>query len=260
MTQPNPFAPPAAPAAEPAVPAQPVNPFGQPAAVPQAHAAPAAPTWLAQPTVAEQATYQQPTAPAFAPPAAPTASGYTPPALNLNGAASVAPAALGGIGADLWSMAGRLVMVLPLHIATEPIPEKWITPKDREMNRLTREKITANVVVLSDKDGGTADLEWGGDPRTAPGMPGYKPHTNIDPLPYVRKGMWLSGKLIDQLRPGLPGAPGAAPSPMIGKVWKDGPDKTDPWYLMPATAEDIARAKYYLAAVERGQFPHPLAP
>lgn len=247
----NPFAAPAAPAAEPAVPAQQPNPFGQP---PAQAAAPPAPAWLTQPTPAEQAAFvPSPMA------AAPAAGGWQPPALGTGTLNSVAPPApSGAAGADLWAMYGWLVMILPTHIESVPIPENYKTDRDRANGRTHRERITANVIVIGDPQGGTAKLGYGGDPRALPA--GSKPHTEWADLPYVRKGMWLSGKLIGQLKPGLPPAPGAAPSPLIGRVMKDGPDKTDPWYLTPATEEELARGRYYLEAVGRGQFPHPLAP
>lgn len=261
MTQPNPFAAPAAVPAPVEPPVQPAaaNPFGQPAAAPQAYVAPApaAPAWLATPPPVEQAAYAPPFSSATV---APVQSAYQPPALNVGALNSVAPAASGGTGADLWAMFGWLVMVLPTQIESVPIPDKWKTDRDRANGRTHRERITANVIVIADPNGGTADMPWGGDPRTAPHMPGYKPHTETAPLPYVRKSMWLSGKLVGQLRPGLPAAPGGAPSPLIGRVMKDGVEQTDPWFLSPATPEDLARAKYYLEAVGRGQFPHPLAP
>ena len=238
MTQSNPFAQPAAN----------TNPFGQPAA------APAAPAWMTQTAPAA------PAGPPFTPPpAAAGANTYIPPALNVGALGTVAPPAAGGAdGADLWAMFGWLVLILPTHIETVAKPAQYITEKDRQNGTLTRERITANVVVIGDPNGGTADLQWGGDPRALP--VGSKPHTHTDPLPYVRKGMWLSGKLVGQLRGGLPPAPGQAPSPLVGRVMKDGPDKTDPWFIITATDEDLARARYYLEAVGRGQFPHPLAP
>lgn len=245
----NPFAPPAAVA--PSAPAQQSNPFGQPQqAAPVT--APPTPAWLTQPTAAEQS--------AFIPsPMGAPANVYQPPALDAGALNAVAPPAPSGAsGADLWAMYGWLVMVLPTHIESVLIPENYKSDRDRANNRTHRERITANVVVIGDPNGGVEKLGFGGDPRALPA--GSKPHTEWADLPYIRKGMWLSGKLIGQLKPGLPPAPGAAPSPLIGRVMKDGPDKTDPWYLTTATAEDLTRGRFYLEAVGRGQFPHPLAP
>lgn len=251
MTQPNPFAPPAAPVAEPSVPAQPVNPFGQSAA-PQAYvapvAAPPAPAWLAQPTVAEQATYQQPVAPAP----------YTPPALNLGGMSAAAPPPpSGGKGADFPAMYGRLVLVLPVNIEVVQRNPQFITAEDRAKGNVTQERLTATVVVLDDGHGGQSPIAWGGKPHALPPTP----HTDSDPLPYVRKAMWINqSKMISQLKPYLPANRGGEQGMAVGRIVKTGPAHNDPWYLTTATEQELSVAKYYLEAVGRGQFPHPLAP
>lgn len=247
MTQPNPFA---APAAEPAVPQQPVNPFGPPpAAAPvAAPAAPAAPAWLAQPTVTEQASYAAPVATAP----------YTPPALNVGGLSAAAPPpASGGKGADLPAMYGRLVLVLPTHVETVPRNQQFITAEDRANGNVTQERLTATVVVLDDGQGGQSPIAWGGKPHALPPTP----HTDSDPLPYVRKAMWINqSKLISQLRAYLPVSRGGEQGMAVGRVVKTGPAHNDPWYLTTATDQELSVAKYYLEAVGRGQFPHPLAP
>lgn len=243
MTQSNPFAP--------GVPteAPPANPFARPATEP-------APAQQQFPFPTPQAAVA--TAPAaYAPPAPAAAPAAAPPALGQVGSVG-APPPSGADGADLWAMFGWLVMVLPTHLETVQKPAQYITDRDRANGNLTRERITANVVVLRGPTGTETSLPWGGDPRALP--VGSKPHTHNDALPYVRKAMWLSGKLVAQVKSGLPASVGAAPSPLIGRVMKDGPDKTDPWYLAPVGAEDLNLAQQYLAAVAAGHVPHPLAP
>ncbi|MET0915756.1 MAG: hypothetical protein ABWY81_06105 [Jiangellaceae bacterium] len=259
MTQPNPFAPPApaAPVAEPA-PSAPANPFGQPAAYTPPAAAPAAPAWLAQPTPVEQASYVRPEGVTHMQHVAATTPAAAPPALNVAGlVAAPPPPPSGGRGADLAAMYGRLVLVLPLHIETVQRNPQFITPEQRAAGNTTQEKLTATVVVLDDGQGGQSPIAWGGAPHKMPPTP----HTNTDPLPYVRKAMWINqSRLISQLKQYLPAAPGGAPGMAIGRVVKTGPNHNDPWFLTTATEQEVAVGQFYLEAVGRGQFPHPLAP
>lgn len=256
MTQPNPFAPPApaatAPVAEPAV-ASP-NPFAAPATQ---QAAPAAPAWLAQPTAAEQASYVRPPGVDHMQHVANTTP-YTPPALNL-GAMNAAPPPppSGGKGADLPAMYGRLLLVLPTRVDTVPRQPQFITAEQRAAGNVNQERLTATVVVLDDGQGGQQPIAWGGAPHKMPPTP----HTNSDPLPYVRKAMWINqSKLIAQLLDYLPANRGGEQGMAVGRAVKTGPAHNDPWYLTQATEQEMAVAKYYLEAVGRGQFPHPLAP
>ena len=222
----NPFAP-AVPQQAP--PAAPGNPFASPA-VP----APAAPQAYASPS----------------PVAAPA------PELNLGGLRSAAAPVIGGTGAKLKDMFGRLVLIFPLSIQRVPRSPQYITAEQRARGDVDQDRLTATVVVLDDGQGGQSPIAWGGDPYALPATP----HTNSDPLPYVRKGMWINqSRLISQLRDALPATPGAAPGMIAGRVTKAGPNNNDPWYLIGATEAEVALVRQYLEAVQAGHVPHPLA-
>lgn len=267
MTQPNPFAQPAAAAATTAQP----NPFGQPQVAP---AAPAASQAYAQPSPFGQGIQQAPAAPAtpspfgqpavspqaYAPAAPQAAPAQAPAPMNL-GQLGVAPPPepSGGTGADLVAMYSRLVIVFPSKVEIVQRAERFITPEQRAKGNTTQEKMTATVVVLDSGPGtppGTGVIQWGGNPSPIGGTP----HTNQDPLPYVRKGMWLrQTQLIGQLRSYLPqnGVQGIC----VGRVAKAGPETTDAWYLTTdITPADLATAQTYLDLVAQNRYPHPLAP
>lgn len=220
----NPFAPTVPQQAPPAAPG---NPFASPAAP-----APAAPQ-------------------AYAPPAAAPA-----PTLDLGGLRSAAAPVIGGTGAKLKDMFGRLVLFFPLAIQRVPRSPQYITAEQRARGDVDQDRLTATVVVLDDGQGGQSPIAWGGDPYALPATP----HTNSDPLPYVRKGMWINqSRLISQLRDALPATPGAAPGMIAGRVTKAGPNNNDPWYLIGATEAEVALVRQYLEAVQAGHVPHPLA-
>lgn len=292
MTSPNPFAQAVAPA-EPAQPApaqqqapaanpyaqqaapapqqQAPNPFGQgvpqqaPAA-PQAYApAPAAPQSYPQPQYGQ--LQQQGAQMAYAPPApapqayapqqqaAPTAP---PPALDpsmLRGAP--APVVGEGRGAKLAHMYGRLVLVFPLSIARKPRNPQFITPEQRQRGDLEQEQVTATFVVLDDGQGGMQPIRFGGDPSAFPPIA----DTESAPLPYVRKGLWVTqSRVISQLRDFLPNVATGQPGGMVcGRMVKTGPQRNDPWYITAATEQELGLAGQYMQLVAAGQFPHPLA-
>lgn len=263
MQQPPAQVPPANPF-PPAAAAAPANPFGAPApqaAPTQQQWAPAAP---AQPTqqqwAAGAATY---------PPAAPPTQTYAPaqpaaaappPALDPNSLRGVgAPPPSGGKGAQLPDMYGRLVVMFPMQVDTVPRRPEHITAEQRAQGNVMQQRLTATVVVLDmgpgTPPGGT--IAWGGAPHKLPPVA----HTNNDPLPYVRKGMWINQtKIVEQARPFLPAGPGVAPGMMVGRPVKVGPEQNAAWYLATPSDAEIQLAQQYVAAVIAGALPHPLAP
>lgn len=257
MTQPvNPFAPAVPQQAQPE-PQVLVNPFAGPAtSAPQpvqAYAPPVAPVTpnpFATNPPSPQGPYGQAPAPA--------APQYQPPTLDSSGLASAPPPPpSGGRGADLVAMYGRLVLCIPQHIEQVPRNPKYITDAQRAAGNTTQERMTVTVVVLDDGAGGMQPIAFGGAPHELP----PRPHTESAPLPYVRKGMWINqSRLIGQLRPFLPATPGGTPGMTVGRVAKTGPAHNDPWYLIGATEQEVARAGQYLEAVKGGHYPHPLAP
>lgn len=299
MSQPNPFAqavappaaeqaPQAAPAAAnpyaqqqaaPAAPAAaPSNPFG--AGVPQAapaaqqayapqqqYAAPAPPQYGGNPYGQQQAAPA-----AYAPhPAAAGPYGQTqyapqqqaapaapPPALDpsmLRGAP--APIVGEGRGAKLAHMYGRLVLVFPLSITTKPRNPQFISPEQRQRGDLNQEQITATFVVLDDGQGGMQPIRFGGDPSAFPPVP----DNESAPLPYVRKGLWVTqSRVISQLRDFLPDPTSGRPGGMIcGRMVKTGPQRNDPWYITTAGDAELSLAGQYMQLVASGTYPHPLA-
>jgi hypothetical protein len=282
MTAPNPFAQQPA-----AAPQQPANPFAQPAppapAAPVAPQQPAAANPFAPGVPAQQAP--APVAPqAYAPPQQQFAAGvatypgaptpvqhYAPPAPAAPQQGYAAPAldpnALRGAGAppasyvkgpQLPDMYDRLVLMFPLSIERVERNSKYITDQDRANGNMTQDRMTTTIVILDSgrgtPPGGT--IPWGGAPQALPPTP----HTNNDPLPYIVKGKWITQtKLIDQCRPFLAHAPGAAPGMVAGRMVKRGPAHNDPWYLESATEADLNLARTYLGLVANGVYPHPLA-
>lgn len=288
MSQPNPFAaatpqqqaeqPVQAPPANPYAQAAPVQAYAPPAAapspfgpaVPQQQASPPAPAaqpqygapqqqvqqWAGTPQYAPQAPAQQaPPAQQWQAPAAPAAG--PPPSF---GPATSAPAPVvgGGAGPDLPAMYSRLVIMFPLAIERVPRNPKYITPEQRAKGNVEEDRMTATVIVLDNGPGtppGQGVLSWGGNPHAM----GGSPHTNHDPLPYVRKGMWISQtRLVSQGR-GLIPAGGSPATPMVGRLARTGPENNAPWYLVGATPAELAIADQYLQAVAAGHLPHPLA-
>jgi hypothetical protein len=264
VTTPNPFAAPAPQAAPEPAPAVP-NPFGpgtQAAPAPQAYAPPApvapAPQQYA-PHPAPQGQYGQTAAPApsYAPPAP---QGYAGPALNMDALRPAdAPSPSGsGTGAKIADMYDRLVLVFPHTVETVNRSPQFITPEQRAKGQLTEERVVATVVVL-DMGPGTspagAFIDFGGAPYQQPPIP----HTTREPLPYVRRSMWITqSKLVEQLKPHLPAAIGAQ-GMVAGRVVKQGTDRNSPWYLAGATESELALCRQYMEGVAANYFPHPLA-
>lgn len=289
MTQPNPFAQAVAPPAEqptPAAPAPAPNPYQQaapvaPAAqgnpfaatVPQAapvaqtyaqqqtqYAQPAAPNPYATPGTSHMehvamqhapAPVQQYAPPAQRPPAAPPAA--LDPSM-LRGAP--APIVGEGRGAKLVHMYGRLVLAFPLSITRKARNPQFITQEQRQRGDLEQDQVTATFVVLDDGHGGMQPIRFGGDPSAFPPIA----DTESAPLPYVRKGMWVTqSRVISQLRDFLPAAPGQPGGVICGRMVKTGPQRNDPWYITTATDAELDLAGQYMQLVAAGTYPHPLA-
>lgn len=271
MTNPNPFgpavptqAPPTAPPAQ--APPQQGSPFGQPQQAPPAQPAPYGGWPQPDPRQAPPAAPQQAPQPqAYGTPGQPGSSQWpagaqaaTPPALGAFGTPGPPPPAGSGSGAKIADMYGRLVILFPMMIE-RGLPSTF---KDNNGGPKTQDRITATVVVLDDGRGGQSPIEFGGDMTKFPPVA----HTASEPLPYLRKGLhvWQSS-IIKQIESWLPGganAPqdGRTPGMVLGRVAKDGPERTDPWYLRSeVTTQDTVLANYYIQAVAEGRFPHPLA-
>jgi hypothetical protein len=181
-----------------------------------------------------------------------------PPALDpsmLRGAP--APIVGEGRGAKLPHMYGRLVLVFPLSITRKPRNPQYITPEQRQRGDLDQEQVTATFVVLDDGQGGMQPIRFGGDPSAFPPVP----DTESAPLPYVRKGLWVTqSRVISQLRDFLPDPTVGRPGGMIcGRAVKTGPARNDPWYITTATEAELGLAGQYMQLVAAGQYPHPLA-
>lgn len=245
------------PATAPQQPAAAPSPF--PASTPQQPYAAAAPAPAANPYAQQQAPAAAPLAyPAPAPQQQAAAPSYgTPPALNPAGLSNVgAPPPTGGKGAKLADMYGRLVLCFPLSVSRVPKSAQYVTPEQRQRGELDQDRMVVTVVVLDDGQGGMQPIAYGGAPHGLPPVP----HTTSEPLPYVRKAMWVTqSKIIDQLRPFLPQAPGAAPGMAAGRVVKGGPAHNDPWFLQAADDAGLGLASAYLTLVQDGAYPHPLA-
>jgi hypothetical protein len=260
------------PAPAPA-PAQAPNPFP----APQPQQAPANPFPAPGQQAAGVATYGAPAQQQYAPPAPQQQYAPAPapvqqqwqqpaqapqqqaPAFDMGRFGSAPPPEVtGGKGAQLADMYGRLVIVFPLQVTTVPRRPEYITEADRANGNVNQQQLTATVVVLDGgpgtRPGGT--IEWGGKPHGFPPVP----HTNSDPLPYVRKAMWIKqSRIIVQAQAFLPQGPGQPPAPMIGRVTKAGPAHNDPWFIAGASPEEVQLAQTYIDLVMRGQYPHPLA-
>jgi hypothetical protein len=290
MSQPNPFAqavqPPAEQAPAPAPVAAPVaNPYAQQAA-PAAPAAPqggnpfgaavpaqqyAAPAPQAYAPPAPQPQYGQPQAPAYGQPQQPQQPQQYAPPVQQQAAPAAPPTPLDpsmlrgapapivgeGRGAKLAHMYGRLVLVFPLSLTRKPRNPQFITPEQRQRGDLEQEQVTATFVVLDDGAGGMQPIRFGGDPSAFPPVP----DTESAPLPYVRKGLWVTqSRVISQLRDFLPDPSTGRPGGMIcGRVVKTGPARNDPWYITGASDAEIGLAQQYMQLVAAGTYPHPLA-
>lgn len=248
----NPFAPaqPAAPA-----PAQQPQQGGNPFAAP----APAAPVQPAQPQYG--ATAGGAPAPAWlAQPSAPATRAPTqaaPPTIGGFRSAGAPPAAGTGKGPKLPHMYGRLLMIFPLSRAQRPKKPEFITPEQHASGQTTQDTVTATVVVLDSGPGQMQPISFGGNPAAFPPVP----DTESAPLPFVRKAMWITQtQIIGQIEGDLPAGPGVQPGVILGRLTKAGPERNDPWYLLPASPQDEELARTYLGLVASGQYPHPLAP
>jgi hypothetical protein len=162
-----------------------------------------------------------------------------------------------GRGAKLPHMYGRLVLVFPLSITRKPRNPQYITPEQRQRGDLDQEQVTATFVVLDDGQGGMQPIRFGGDPSAFPPVP----DTESAPLPYVRKGLWVTqSRVISQLRDFLPDPTVGRPGGLIcGRMVKTGPARNDPWYITTATEAELGLAGQYMQLVAAGQYPHPLA-
>jgi hypothetical protein len=257
----NPFGP-GVPAAEPAPQYAPAPQQGYAPAAPQAYAPPQQPQY-APPTPQQQyAQPQQTYAPAPQQPAPAAAQqGYAGPALDVSTLAPAPPPPPSGDGngAKLADMYGRLVLVFPHTCDTRPRNPQYITAEQRAQGRLTEELVTATVVVLDSGPGSSPSggmIEFGGAPYELP----PRPHTSREPLPYVRKAMWITqSQLVSQLKPFLPAALGGAQGMAAGRVAKRGPERNSPWYLEAATEPELELCRAYMRLVSEGRYPHPLA-
>jgi hypothetical protein len=267
------------PQAAPAAPPQ-GNPFG--AGVPQqapqpAQAAPAPPNSYPQPQYGQlqqqAAQMAQPYAPPapnyagspynpspvqqYAPQQQAAPAGPPPQALDpslLRGAPT--PVVGEGRGAKLVHMYGRLVLIFPLSITRKPRSPQFITADQRNRGDLDQEQVTATFVVLDDGQGGMQPIRFGGDPSAFPAVP----DNESAPLPYVRKGLWVTqSRVIGQLRDSLPAGPGQPGGMVCGRMVKTGPQRNDPWYVTTATEQELALAQQYMQLVAAGTYPHPLA-
>lgn len=257
----NPFAQ-QAPAPQQYAPVQqaPAPAGGNPFAQQQAPQAPAGPYGAPQQQVQQWAGTAQyaPQAPAQQAPvqqyAAPAPAGPLPQLGAVN--AAPPPVVSDGRGATLAHMYGRLVLMFPLSVETVPRRPEHITAEQRAAGNVNQDRATVTVVVLDDGAGGMRPIEFGGKPW---GMP-PTPNTESEPLPYLRKGMWINqSRLVSQLRAFLPAA-GGVPGVVCGRVTKTGPESNAPWYLAPANEQDLALANRYMQGANTGEFPHPLAP
>jgi hypothetical protein len=262
----NPFAAPAPQQQTPA-PAAPSNPFG-PGVAQQPEPAPAAPAPAYAPPQAYvppaqqgYAPQQSAPAPSYAPPAQAAPQGYAGPPIDMGAlAAAGAPSPSGsGTGAKLADMYERLVLVFPHTVETVNRNPQFITPEQRAKGQLTEERVVATVVVLDMGPGSSpagAFIDFGGAPYELP----PKPHTTREPLPYVRKAMWITqSKLVEQLKPHLPAALGGTQGMVAGRVVKQGSERNSPWYLAGATEAELGLCRAYMGLVAQGQCPHPLA-
>lgn len=276
MTNPNPGNP-FAPAVPTQQPQQGGNPYGQPQQQPPVgnpygqpqqpqqgnpYGGAPAPAPYGQPQQ-QPAPYGQPQQPpaygqqapnAYAPQQQPAAA---PPALDpsMMNAAPPPPPTGDGKGAKWPDMYGRLVAVFPLSFEQRPKNPQFITQQDRASGNLMQDQVTATVVVLDDGQGGfSRPVTWGGNP-----MRNIAP-TDSAPLPYVRKAMWISqSRMVGQLKPYLPQAPGGLGGLVYGRVLKAGNEHNSPWYIGQPTEADTAMVRQYLDAVAQGAVPHPLA-
>jgi hypothetical protein len=195
---------------------------------------------------------------AYAPVQQQAAPAVPPPALDpsmLRGAP--APIVGEGRGAKLAHMYGRLVLTFPLSITTKPRNPQFITQEQRARGDLNQEQITATFVVLDDGQGGMQPIRFGGDPSAFPPVP----DNESAPLPYVRKGLWVTqSRVISQLRDFLPDPASGRPGGMVcGRMVKTGPARNDPWYITTANEQELALAGQYMQLVASGTYPHPLA-
>lgn len=246
MAQPNPFMPrdpnaqqapapqPQAPQqyAPPVAPPQPQqgNPYAQQQApAPQAYAPPQQPQYAPTQQGWPQGAVAAPTAQAASNLVARPGQFVTPPP----------PSSGGGARPRLLDMYGRLLLVLPEHIA-RGVASRFL---NRDGSPQTQDKLTATVIVL---DGGP--LAFGGEPEKGPAGKGQ--HTQTADVPYVVKGLWINqSKLIEQLEEALAmrlrGEPGLA----LGRLWKVGQAQNDPWVLAAPTPEDAAVYDRYVSQV-----------
>jgi hypothetical protein len=154
------------------------------------------------------------------------------------------PAAQTAKGPRLRDMYGRLLIVIPRKLETgvvsRNLPADPVTGQPK-----TQDRLTADVIVL---DGGT--IHYGGKPEEQPPVA----HDKAAEVPVKFSGMYISAVgLISQCREALAktvsqGRPGM----VIGRLLRgqDSGKGNPPWLLQPATPEDRAIGKAYLATVD----------
>lgn len=219
MGQPNPFLPqqPAAqqtPQQYAPQPGAPVNPYApQPAAAP----APAPQQYAPQPAAPQQH-------------AAPNALVAQPGQFVRPGAPL--PPGQGNIPA-VADLQARLLIILPER-CDRNVPSKF--PNDDGTPKL-QDKMTATVVVL---DGGP--LVWGQSPQN--------PQGTVANAPHVIKGLWIQQRgLISQLEDALALRLSGGPGIALGRLWKAGTAKNDPYVLADPTEQDVQAYNHYVSQV-----------
>lgn len=185
---------------------------------------------------------------------------YVPPMLDASSVVSApAPIISSGKGPDLVAMFGRLVLIFPHEITRVPRKPEHISAEQRAAGNVMQDQLTATVVVLDmgpGRPGGT--IQWGGKR-----MNNFEPisHPFSDPLPYVRRNMWINAsRIISVARGFLPSTPGGQPGMLAGRVGKDGQGDQAPWQINGADAAEMALVQMYINLVRQGEYPHPLAP
>jgi hypothetical protein len=171
------------------------------------------------------------TAPATTPPAAPAAPAYG------GGDPFDAPAPQEARGPRIKDLYGRLLLIIP-HKVEYGVP-------NRLQPGTTQDRMTADVITL---DGGP--INYGGAPEKTPPVP----HNKVAQVPHLTKRQFISNTgLISQCRDALAkrqrGEPGMVLGRLtVGQVPANGGNP--PYLLTPATEEDKAIARAYLATVD----------
>lgn len=212
MTNPFAYTPTTAPATQP----QP-NPFAQ---QPQPTPTPA--------TQPQPNPFAQP-----AEPARPASPAYTPG----GGDPFSAPAPQEPRGPRILDVYGRLLLIIP-HKVEYGVPNR-LQPGQ------VQDRMTADVITL---DGGP--INYGGTPEKIPPVP----HTKVAQVPHLTKRQYISNTgLISQCRDALARRQRGEPGMVLGRLSVGQVPATGgnpPYLLTPATEEDKALARAYLATVD----------